>query len=276
MGYNQEQRRLKAIKENTRNLETQGGVSLIHPFYNDEKRMALHYDIWEKWSERVCKNVNITLIDDGSPTPLVIPEDKKALFIQKGVKITVYRILKDLKWNTPGALNLGVLMAPNPWVLFMDSDCFFDSENWEKILDYSPDIHRITKFPRKRYGDSAKEDIRTTRYLPCAMLMHRNVFTKIGGFDEDFTGENSKGYGFFDNEFDGRAIKLEAYSTKYCVATHIVAGEWMPSCYKGSIVQRSHHHQNTNKHLMYKKENGEVPQNRKILNFPWQQVYSNW
>ena len=31
-----------------------------------------------------------------------------------------------------------------------------------------------------------------------------------------------------------------------------------------------------NKLLFYDKLNGVVPQNRQILNFPWEQVYTNW
>lgn len=262
-------------------LESLGGASLIHPYYNDEKRLALQLKVWGGWSSRVCKNLDITLIDDGGSRPLALTDAQKQMFHDKGIKIAVYRILKDLKWNTPGALNLGVLMAPKPWVLFMDSDCFIDSENAERLLDYHPAITHEAKFARKRYGDPATERLELVRYLPCAMLMHKTLFNKVGCFDEDFTGANSGGYGFFDNEFDGRIIKIGAWGASefdpnHTVAPGVIVGEWMPSVYGGAPVARADEHHRINKKLMYAKEKGDIGQNRQILNFPWQQVYSNW
>lgn len=276
MGYNQELRRQIAEKKLAESIPVINELSLIHPYYNDASRLALQLEIWKTWSPRVCKTVNITLIDDGSPKPLILSDENKQMLKDKGLKLSVYRILKDLKYNTPGALNLGALVSPSPWILIMDSDCFFDAENIEKLMDYKPFISKIVKFPRKRYGNPQIEDLKTNRYLPCTMLMHKQVFTSIGGFDEDFTGAYSGGYGFFDNEFDGRAIIKGFWSEKYHVVQDIIAGEWMPSVYGTAPVQRTENHHIINKHLMYKKYNKEIPQNKQILQFPWEQVYTNW
>jgi glycosyltransferase involved in cell wall biosynthesis len=258
-------------------------ISLIHPYYNDAKRLALQLEVWKKWSPKVCESVDITLVDDGSPQALTFTEDAKNMFKEKKIRVGAYRILKDIKWNTPGALNLGVFVAPQPWVLFMDSDCFFDSEQWEKILNLDQPDNRIGKFARKRQGTEGPAVIQNNRYLPCTMLMHKQIFMCLGGFDEDFTGAYSGGYAFFDNDFDRRAIKAGFWhedkcgsSCNHCIYNNIFAGEWMPSVC-GSPVQRDHEKDhNINKKLFYAKRDGKVAQNRQVLRFEWQQTYRNW
>ena len=256
-------------------------VSLIHPYYKDRKRLDLQFGIWSQWSERVCKAVDITIVDDGSPEPLQLTSSEQEFFERKGIKFAVFRILEDLKWNTPGALNLGVLVSPQPWVLFQDSDCFFESSMWEKILDLDHPINKIGKFERKRYGNPETENLENHRYLNCTMLMHKHVFMHLGGFDEDFTGQYSGGYGFFDTEFDARAEKWGVWS-EYCygpahrVYREIIAGEWMPSVCGEPVPRDPREHHKKNKIILNSKKAGTTSQNRHILNFSWQCTYSNW
>ena len=255
-------------------------VSLIHPYYNDAKRLALQLKIWQDWSDTVCQNVDITLVDDGSPEPLNLSDADIKMFSDKGIKVSVYRILENLKWNTPGALNLGVAMAPQPWVLFQDSDCFFESAAWEKILILNHPSNRVGKFARKRYGNPKTEDLKNDRYLNCTMLMHKTLFFSLGGFDEDFTGQNSGGYGFFDTDFDWRAQAAGVWSERWSNGRHyvykdIIAGEWMPSICDEPVQRDPGVHHRINKTLLYAKKNKEKAQNRQILRFPWKQVFSN-
>jgi hypothetical protein len=256
-------------------------VSLIHPYYKDRKRFDLQKKIWAEWSSRVCTSVDVTIVDDGSPEPLEISPEETEFFRSKGLRFSVFRIMEDVKWNTPGALNLGVMGAPQPWILFQDSDCFFESDQWEKVLDLDPKINRVHKFNRQRYGDARLENIALTRYLNCTMLMHKHLFMQMGGFDEDFSGRYSGGYGFFDTDFDWRAEKKGFWSEKesngrHSVHKHIIAGEWMPS-FCGEPVNRDHsYHHRMNKRVLYSKKEGTSPQNRQILRFPWQCSYSNW
>ena len=205
-----------------------GGISLIHPFYNDEKRLELQVDNWMTWPDEICKLVDVTLIDDHSDRPLKI--DKKAWkkLRNKGLQVRIFRIENNLKWNTPGALNLGFTVAPKKWALTMDSDCFFDADNMRKLLfTFRPRTDRIWKFKRKRYGTTEpKSWLENNRWLPCTMLMSKEIFFRVGGFDEDFTGHYTGGYGMFDTYFD-RCAKELGY--RRAIAEGIIAGEWLPS-----------------------------------------------
>jgi hypothetical protein len=282
--------------ENRRTLEECGGVSLIHPYYKDTRRLELQFDVWKKWSYRVCANVAITLIDDGSPMPLTLTTEQKNILRDKDIHLSIFRILKDIRYNTPGALNLGVTVAPKAWVLFMDTDCFFESDMWDKILDTRHDDFVISKFDRKRYGTTEPPSVLNNhRYLPCTMLMHKQVFWNVGGFDEDFNYNGTGGgYGLFDTFFDvcssrkghwsdweyldeANGIKNEGHHVDH----NIIAGEWMPSICgdtnaprgDGGVLERRMN--KLGKVLYNSKRRGEVPRNHQILNFPWMKVYDS-
>lgn len=263
-----------------KSLEELGGISLIHPFYNDEERLKLQFAEWKKWSKRVCENIDITLIDDHSDIPLKLGPKRTEVLKEKGITLSVYRIIDDLKWNTPGALNLGFVVAPKTWCLTMDSDCFFNCENWEKILDYVPRDDRLHKFNRKRFGlTESKNWLENTRYLPCTMLMHKRVFHGLNGFDEDFTGARTGGYGFFDNDFDFRAKRK---GWKMEIVPDVIAGEWLPSIsgppvFPGITHGKTDHqkYHNINRELYNRKIEKIVPHNKEILRFKWERLYES-
>lgn len=256
-----------------------GGLSLIHPFYNDEKRLELQIENWMTWPEEICKLVDITLVDDYSKVPLMLGKNQRKHLKRKGFSIHIYRIVDNLKWNTPGALNLGFTVAPKRWALTMDSDCFFDAENIEKLVNYYPHINHVHKFKRKRYGTTESANwLNNDRWLPCTMLMSKEIFWHTGGFDEDFTGEYTGGYGMFDTYFD-RCAKWNGY--RRCVVDGIVAGEWLPSIsgdpvFPGLIenINVPRKEFNINKRLHYSKVQMIDPTERdqKILRFRWRRV----
>lgn len=246
-------------------LRDLGGISLVHPFWNEEKRFQLQLENWEKWSDNTKNLVDITIIDDHA-IPSVksyLGPKREKLLKSLNMDFCIYRILDDLKWNTPGALNLGVTVAPKPWVLFMDSDCWLDEENMQKVLDHEPKKRFVYKFVRWRI-DSEKEY--EYRPLTCTMLMHKRRFWRIR-FDEDFTGERSGGYGFFDNRFDhmGGKKRREVVPGIYVTEVmHDIVGR----------VDRDHNqHHRINRKIMYAKDSGEMPQNKQILNFAWELDY---
>jgi hypothetical protein len=251
------------------------GVTLVHPFYGEQARFENQYKLWLDWPDSVKRLVNIVLIDDGASNPIhtwITPSKLKRI---NDLNLTVYRITQDLKWNTPGALNLGFTVAPDPWVLIMDSDCAFDGKNWQKLLDQKPVEEATYQFPRQRIGDKT-EDTDNRRYLPCTILIHKNTVWKMGGFDEDFTGEYTGGYAFFDSDL---FLRFKEESVPNYIWNGITATEWMPSQSNGEIVQRTQREERLNRQIMYRKQRQRAgteegsPRNTQILRFPWKRTF---
>ncbi|MCI0564846.1 MAG: glycosyltransferase family 2 protein, partial [Nitrososphaera sp.] len=186
------------------------GLSIVHPFYDDFSRLPFHYDVWKKYRPESMEKLNFVLVDDCSARPLMGALDVSKL----ENNLHVFRIQDDLRWNTCGALNLGITQAPDEWVVCMDSDCMLFPEYLEKLLDESPDPDKFYYFKRIRLCEQWPEKKLLDRYLPCAILMTKTAFLKIGGFDEDFTGAYTGGYGFFDTDLENK-IKAQGLRMQY-------------------------------------------------------------
>ena len=254
-------------------------LTLVHPFYNEKARFERQVEIWRGWSEYVRDRVDIVVIDDGSPNPVAGYITDEIDEVLSGLNIAIYRITKDLKWNTPGALNLGLEVAMTDWVLIMDSDCAFSNEHMETLLQADPEPFAVYKFPRHRIGDaSLGENLDNRRFLPCTMLFHRSLFMdKVGGFDEDYTGEYSDGYAYFDTDFDERAWALQHIHPMF-IWNAVTATEWMPSAAGNEIVDRTVAHESKNRDILYAKrryraETGDVYNPSPILRFEWERTY---
>lgn len=243
------------------------GLSLIHPFFGEDKRFELQFQGWREFSDEQKDAIEIIVVDDhGDPAIHELMTKNRVKYCD--FNLSIYRIEDDLRWNTPGALNLGLMAASRPWTLIMDSDCAFPSETMNRVLNLQPYENWVYKFPRNRITEDEKWAT-NKRYLPCTMLQHKHIFTDVHGFDEDFTGQWSGGYGFFDNHYD---FKVRHAGYHIGQIPDIIADEWMDDIV-GDRVQRDHgKHHAINKKIMYEKMNAATT-NHKMLRFSWKRVF---
>lgn len=247
------------------------GFTMLHPFYNERERFELLVDNWETWSDRVKSKIQVVLVDDCSPSPVHTWFTPEVIDKLGTLNLSVYRITSDLKWNTPGALNLGFTVAPHPWVLTMDSDCTFSAEDIEKFLSAEPLEEAYYRFKRQRFGDPEVENLDNFRPLPCSLLLHKNLFWHVGGFDEDFTGERTGGYALFDTYFHHRCLDL---GYEWYTWHDVEAIEWMPSVASMGRPKEVRDHYRINKKLMYQKQDGSKPIRSELLRFDWERTFS--
>jgi len=242
------------------------GLSIIHPFYNDFRRLPFHVKNWGSYNPESRSKLHFVLVDDYSIRPLIGVIDVSVV-----ENLYVYRVMEDLRWNTPGALNLGVMQAPTEWVCIMDSDCMFFPENLEKLLDFEPEPDKFYYFKRQRISDTMPEKLLLDRYLPCAILMTKTAFLNIGGFDEDFSGAHSGGYGFFDTDLENR-IKVAGLRRQ---VDGVFIHEYMEDIMGPNVHTRERVRNKglINKKLYYQKIAGEVPRGGKLCRFRWQREW---
>jgi len=248
------------------------GFSLVVPYYNDESRFRMQWDNWSNYSEFIKRKIQIIVVDDCSKKPFVdniVPSLRKRV----DFNLTVYRILEDLKWNTPGALNLGVSQAPTEWVWIMDSDCCVRPEMMELAMKIRPENNWMYFFHRTRItSDEVKKS--NERPLGCCILFQKKVFDISGPFDEDFVGSRSGGYGIFDNDFEFWA---HHNGITRCRIKDVIIDEYMEDVIGPNIQTKTNVQRDTvviNKRLHYAKIRGECPRNKKMLRFPWEKVLS--
>ena len=151
-------------------------ISFVYPFYNNIECVKQRLQTWSSFSPNILKELQFVLIDDCSDEVI-----DKTYFEQFNLNLIVVRIQTDIMWNQSGAHNLGSYLADSQWLFMMDIDHWIDERSCEKLLHLEKHKNNSFFFPRHYL---------TGNLLPAPniYLMTKEMFWKIGGYDEDFAG----------------------------------------------------------------------------------------
>jgi len=129
------------------------------------------------------------ILEQGLKTVIVDDCSKEPLGPLDGVKVV--RVTDDIKWNQPGARNLGFHISDG-WILCADIDHLVTKENMEQL--------EKTELKRGCVYYLGREDTNSVNIY----VIHKDDFEKIGGYDEDFCGN----YGYDDIHFYNKCVRL--------------------------------------------------------------------
>jgi hypothetical protein len=180
------------------------------------------------------------IIDQGLKTVIIDDCSIEPLGSIDGIRVA--RITDDIKWNQPGARNLGFHICEG-WIICADIDHLVTKENMEQLKN--------TNLRRGCVYYLGREDTNSVNIY----LIHKDDFEKIGGYDEDFCGN----YGYDDIHFYNKCtILLEVHELR-----HIKAKVYAEESSSEGVRDGNH-----NLELMRKK--GTEPTKR--LRFNWEYV----
>src|SRR3546814_18142353 len=86
-------------------------LSLIFPYYRNPGQLALQYAEMTRWSEKAKAQIEIVIVDDGSPEPAVAVERPDGL-----PALLLFRVLEARPWFLIGARHLAVHGARGNWL----------------------------------------------------------------------------------------------------------------------------------------------------------------
>jgi glycosyltransferase involved in cell wall biosynthesis len=170
-------------------------ISVIIPTYN---RHAMVREAIDSVLAQTVASFELIVVDDGSTDGT--GEDLARLFAERAETVRIERIANR---GPAAARNRGVAMARAPLVAFLDSDDTWLPKKLARHLEFmrenpgcaisqtdetwtrngrrvNPGLRH-----RKRAGDFFVESLRTCLISPSAVLMRKELFDSIGGFDED-------------------------------------------------------------------------------------------
>jgi len=116
--------------------------------------------------------------------PTMIVDDCSEIQLGSLDNVKVLRITDDIKWNQPGARNLG-FQELNDWIVCLDIDHLLTKDLYNKLNSMDKQIGTIYYLGR--------EDTKSYNVY----MIHKDDFEKVGGYDEDFCGN----YGYDDIHF---------------------------------------------------------------------------
>lgn len=145
-------------------------VTLVVPYYQNALFLETQAAIWRTYPSEA----SIVLVDDGSPEPAKLPSGLD--------RVRLFRIDQDVPWNWLAARNIGAHHAADGWLLLTDMDHVVPLDTMRAVIHGQHD-------PSVVYGFSRREH--TGAEIPphsASFLMTRDMFWKIGGYDEALAG----------------------------------------------------------------------------------------
>lgn len=140
--------------------------------------------------------LGMIVVDDGSPSGLAFGR-------QIGLPLSVYRIDVDVRWNQDAARNIAAHHARTRWLLLTDMDHLVPEATWRALCADKLNKEYVYRFQRCTLdADGEKPTISPYKPHPNSWLMTKDMYDRIGGYDERFAGH----YGT-DAEFRDRVEK---------------------------------------------------------------------
>ena len=170
-------------------------LTITMPYYEAPEMLKTHLENWCSYPDDLADKVDIVLIDDGSPKYPAAEVLKASKLPRSPIKL--FRVLENIPWNHGGARNLGMHCVSEGWVLSTDIDHVLTVDNLERLMSLPLDPFKSYRPGRVQENENGTECIKPHRET---FIMTREMFWKIGGFDEDFNGYwNGVFYPFLKN-----------------------------------------------------------------------------
>lgn len=161
-------------------------LSLVMPYYRNPGMLAMQLATWAAYPESLKAQIEIVLVDDGSPEPAAGVARPDGL-----PSLRIFRVLEDRLWHQHGARNLGADQAAGPWLLMTDMDHVVPVASLQALLD-ALDRDRRDGFYTFHRLDAPDLTPKLLRGQPHP---HQNTFAvskrrywAAGGYDEDLCG----------------------------------------------------------------------------------------
>jgi glycosyltransferase involved in cell wall biosynthesis len=167
-------------------------ISLVMPYYRNPGQLSLQYAEMTRWTKMAKAQIEVIIVDDGSPEPAVDVERPEGL-----PALRIYRVLEDRPWHQHAARNLGAKMAHGPWLLLTDIDHVLTAESADALLKRAHRLHGNTAYMLHRVeADTGLPTVNDRGQLkphPNSFVMSRDLYWRCGGYDEEFRGYGTDG-----------------------------------------------------------------------------------
>lgn len=174
-------------------------VTLVMPYYENPSMLVRHYDLIRALPFAIKDLLHVVIVDDGSPkAPAFAPTN------DIGVPLQLYRLRKDVRWNQDACRNIGAAHAETAWLLLTDIDHMCPRNTWNSIMTRKHDAAKAYNFAR-----ISEPEMQPYKPHPNSWLMTKDLYNKVGGYDERFAG-----YYGTDGDFRSRLqaiAKVEAF-----------------------------------------------------------------
>lgn len=239
---------------------TNPALTLIYPYYNNAGMLAAQIRNWNGYPVSVREQIEIIVVDDCSPR-----EPAKRVFDKHVLNCAhrLYRINKDVRWNWIAARNLGAKEAKDGWLFMTDMDHMLTAANVKPIM-YMIFAGRLDMSTYYTFERRDAPNLTEYKMHPNTYLIHRKLFWRNGGYDEEFSGY----YGT-----DGYYRKLLDRVSDECLLEGLYVVRYPREVIRDASTtdyERKTEYDKSKKLKMREKLRKGLPQ--KVLTFPWERI----
>ncbi len=169
-------------------------ITLVLPYYRNASMLQEQQRAWAALPDDLKAALHVIVVDDGSPSDPAVDVWQPPAGLASA---RLYRIGVDVRWNWLACRNLGVSEATTDWVLLTDIDHVVPESTLRVLMTAKLESKVVYRFSRV-------DAPHLTPYKPHpnSWFLTREMFDKIGGYDERFSG-----YYGTDAEFRDRVEK---------------------------------------------------------------------
>lgn len=148
------------------------------PYYDNPQFLSFQIGHWLRFPPAVRSQLSAIIVDDGSPKPA----SEVLAWVRRPFPIRIFRIAVDVRWNWIAARNIGMTEAPWGWCLLTDMDHVLPTSTAAAVLEADLDPETIYGLTRVSHDGSLLTP------HPNSWLVTRDLFWRIGGYDEALSG----------------------------------------------------------------------------------------
>ena len=152
-------------------------VTLIMAYYDNPEMLRIQIQDWHAMGTRLRDMTHLVVVDDGSPRWPA----KNVVRPESGLR--VYRVGVDVPWNQDACRNIGVRHAETDWLLLTDMDHRIPFTTWKVLLNVNWNPEHAYYFKRV-----SAPDMEPYKPHPNTWFLHKNLYERVGGYDERFAG----------------------------------------------------------------------------------------
>ena len=160
-------------------------LTLVFSYYEAPVMLSRQIEVWNTYSASSVSKV--ILVDDGSQ---VHPAADVVRLHPCSLPLELYRVKDNIPWNISGARNLGCSVATG-WIYLSDIGELVQPADVVKMGE-GLTSGCFYQFPRAAWPSG-----RERRPAMVNLVLERELFDRVGGFDEDYSGA----YGNEDMDF---------------------------------------------------------------------------
>lgn len=154
---------------------TPKAVTFVYPFYQAHRFLSKQVETWAAYPDDVRSHLSAIVVDDGSPSPAVLPD-------LRPFPIRLFRITVDVPWNWLAARNIGAHHAPDGWMLLTDMDHVVPAETARTMVYGKHNPNVVYAFQRREHTGAPVSPHSASFFLT------RETFWRTGGYDETLSG----------------------------------------------------------------------------------------